>query len=162
MKKFFYQVIDFVVTGFYTGYFPFMPGTFGSLVGLALFIVLSPLGWWWYGVWVVLLVMAVPLTTYAEKHLYQKKDPGVIVIDEILGMMATMFTFSFSGDLESWKYVFLGFILFRLFDILKPTPISELQRLEGGIGVMIDDLVAALYANVILQLVRFFPSVLPW
>ncbi|NPV38272.1 Phosphatidylglycerophosphatase A [Brevinematales bacterium NS] len=161
MKNLSHGIIDFLVTGFYTGYFPFMPGTFGSLVGVFLFIVLAPLGFWFYGIWLLLLLLAIPITTYAEKHLYQAKDPGVIVIDEILGMMATLFTFPFHGDLESWRYVIMGFLLFRLFDITKPTPIASLQKIHGGFGVMIDDLFAALYANILLQIVRFAPSVLP-
>ncbi|MCX7882489.1 MAG: phosphatidylglycerophosphatase A [Brevinematales bacterium] len=161
IKNALHGIVDFLVTGFYTGYFPFMPGTFGSLVGVLLFVLLSPLGIWLYILWGGLLLLAIPITTYAEKHLYAKKDPSVIVIDEVIGMIATLFTFPFQGDFESWRYIILGFLLFRLFDITKPTPIASLQKIHGGIGVMIDDLFAALYANVILQIVRFAPSVLP-
>ncbi|URA09386.1 phosphatidylglycerophosphatase A family protein [Thermospira aquatica] len=156
-----HDIIDFVVTGFYTGYFPFMPGTFGSLVGVFLFILLSPLGIWFYLIWVMILCLAIPITTYAEKHIYASKDPQVIVIDEILGMMATLFTFSFRGDIESWEFVIFGFLFFRLFDITKPTPIASLQKINGGFGVMIDDLFAAFYANLLLQIIRFAPSLLP-
>jgi len=160
-RSFIHGLVDFLVTGFYTGYFPFMPGTFGSIVGVFLYIVFEPLGWWFYLLWVLLLCLAIPITTYAEKHLYQAKDPGHIVIDEVLGMMATLFTFPFSGSAESWKFVIIGFLLFRFFDITKPTPIASLQKLHGGWGVMIDDLFAALYANILLQLIRLSPSVLP-
>ncbi len=154
-------IIDFLVTGFYTGYFPFMPGTFGSVVGTLLFILLSPLGVWFYLIWAFILLIAIPITTYAEKHIYASKDPQVIVIDEVLGMMATLFTFSFKGDMDSWRFVIFGFLFFRLFDITKPTPIVSLQKIHGGLGVMIDDLFAAFYANLLLQLIRFAPSILP-
>ena len=94
-----------------------------------------------------LFALGVLFAGEAEK-VYRRKDPAMIVIDEACGMMLALFFVPFS--LYS---VILGFFLFRLFDILKPPPARRLERLTGSLGVMFDDIVAALYTNIILQIV---------
>ena len=80
--------------------------------------------------------------------MFGKSDPGQIVIDEVCGYLITMFLISLS-----LKNIILGFLLFRLFDIVKPPPIRRLERLRGGFGIVSDDVLAGIYANLILQLI---------
>ena len=94
-----------------------------------------------------LFALGVLFAGEAEK-VYRRKDPAMIVIDEACGMMLALFFVPFS--LYS---VILGFFLFRLFDILKPPPAKRLEKLTGSLGIMFDDVVAALYTNIILQIV---------
>ena len=81
----------------------------------------------------------------AERH-FASTDPGPVVIDEVLGMLVTLFL-----NPVGWVGAFLGFLLFRLSDIVKPFPANKLEQLHGGIGVMADDLMAAIYANLALR-----------
>jgi phosphatidylglycerophosphatase A len=83
---------------------------------------------------------------YAER-IFAEPDCSVIVLDEILGMIATMF-----GNPTRWPWLIAGFMLFRLLDIIKPWPASRFDLMHGGAGIMLDDLAAAFYANVMLQL----------
>jgi len=83
----------------------------------------------------------------AERH-FASTDPGPVVIDEVLGMLVTLFL-----NPVGWVGAFLGFLLFRLSDIVKPFPANKLEQLHGGIGVMADDLMAAIYANLALRAV---------
>lgn len=142
----------FLASGAFVGYAPAIPGTAGSLVGLlaARSIVSS----WHYSPAIfltafgVVFVGASRVANCAEQILGQPDSPA-IVIDEILGMIATML-----GNPVSWPWLAAGFALFRLFDILKPWPASWFDRIHGGAGVMLDDLAAAFYANVALRLLR--------
>jgi phosphatidylglycerophosphatase A len=85
-------------------------------------------------------------SSVAERH-FGATDPGPAVIDEVMGMLATMFM---NGS--GWLSACIGFFLFRLFDVVKPYPANRLERLPGGIGIMADDLMAAIYANLALRL----------
>lgn len=96
----------------------------------------------------LVFVVACRVADCAEKNLDQADSP-VIVIDEILGMIATML-----GNPVTWPWLIAGFGLFRVFDILKPWPASWFNRMHGGAGVMLDDLAAAFYANVALRVLR--------
>jgi phosphatidylglycerophosphatase A len=96
----------------------------------------------------LVFIAACVVADRAEKILGQPDSPA-IVIDEILGMIATML-----GNPVSWPWLVAGFGLFRLFDIVKPWPASRFDRMHGGVGVMLDDLTAALYANVALRVLR--------
>jgi len=128
------------------GYAPFAPGTFGSAAGLLLWMVLpsSP------AVHAVVIVVIFGLGswagTIAEAH-FGRRDPGQVVIDEVMGMLITLFLnpVHLSGAIAA-------FLLFRIADIVKPWPANQLERLPGGIGVMADDGMAAVYANVALRL----------
>jgi len=142
----------FLATGFYSGYAPAMPGTAGSVVGVAIWwLVFRPL---WerspaaaIALWAVTFAAGCFIAGRAEE-IFDEPDSSRIVIDEICGMVATMF-FNPAG----WLYLAAGFALFRLFDIVKPFPAGLIdRRIPGGAGVMFDDLAAAIYANLVLQI----------
>jgi phosphatidylglycerophosphatase A len=138
----------FVATVGYSGYFPFAPGTVGSLAGLVFYLLV-----WWsgspvveVGLIVVLFAAGVWAGTTAERY-FGGIDPGPIVIVEVVGMLITLafIPVGVSGAL-------VGFVLFRIFDVIKPYPAGRLERLHGGLGVMADDAMAAIYANLTLRL----------
>ena len=127
------------------GYAPVAPGTFGSAVGLVL----------WWGLpasigahataIVVLFIVGAWSGGIAERH-YGTTDPSVVVIDEVMGMLITLFL-----NPVGWTGAFAAFLLFRIFDVVKPYPSNQLERLPGGVGVMADDAMAAVYANLALR-----------
>lgn len=144
--------ILFLATGFYIGNIPFAPGTFGSIPGLALgFFVAGlklPLALACTGLFIA---MAVRIAAEAEK-LLKKKDPACIVIDEIAGMAVTLVGLPFN-----LTTVLIGFIIFRFLDILKPFPIRALdQQVSGGVGIVMDDVVAGIFANLLLRLIYVY------
>lgn len=137
----------FVATVGYCGYFPVAPGTVGSAAGLVFYLAV-----WWSGSAVVeagligvLFALGVWAGTTAERY-FGGIDPGPIVLDEVVGMLITLafIPVGMPGAIA-------GFFLFRLFDIIKPFPARRLERLHGGLGVMADDAMAAVYANVALR-----------
>jgi phosphatidylglycerophosphatase A len=146
-----------IATGFGVGFIPFAPGTFGSLLGLLLWVfVPAPVASQAAMIIAVFLIGAWS-ATHAERRL-QAADPQPVVIDEVLGMLVTLFM-----NPIGWVGALLGFLLFRFFDVVKPYPANRLERLHGGLGVMADDAMAAIYANVTLQVtaaifVRFLPG----
>lgn len=141
----------FFATGFYSGNIPFAPGTFGSLVGLLFCYILSLFDFSTALIITLCLIgFSIIISDIAEKAL-GKKDPGCIVIDEIAGMAVTLLGISFT-----LKYIVIGFIVFRVLDILKPFPIGFIDRkTKGGFGIVADDVVAGLAANMILNAIRF-------
>ena len=154
MDNFLKKIKEFIVTGFFTGYIPFMPGTFGTLVGVVIYILFSQFNLFYYIFIGFLLTISIPLTDYAEKHIFKEKDPQRIVLDEVVGYLIAMVSFRFDGSLDSIRYMVIGFILFRVFDIWKPYPIKASQKLNGGLAVVIDDVLAAVYTNLFLQFLR--------
>jgi phosphatidylglycerophosphatase A len=146
------RFIKIAATGFGSGYAPLAPGTAGTLVGIPLYLVFSVMSW---PLWLITVAaftcLAWHVSGEAEK-LFGQKDAKCIVIDEIAGLQWTLFLIT-----PTALHVALGFILFRLFDIVKPFPARLFQeRLPGGYGVVGDDLAAALYANLTLQLLVQF------
>jgi phosphatidylglycerophosphatase A len=128
------------------GYVPIAPGTFGSAVGLALWMLL-PSSIAVQGAAIVFLFVVGSLTgNVAEQH-FGRTDPRQIVVDEVMGMMLTLFL-NPVGPLGA----LLGFALFRGMDVVKPYPADRLEKLHGGVGVMADDAMAAIYANLALRL----------
>jgi phosphatidylglycerophosphatase A len=146
--KFRERAVLFLATGFFIGTVPFAPGTFGSIIGLPICFLISQLDIWPSVIYTILFILfAIWIAAAAEKVL-KKKDAGEIVIDEIVGMVVT-----FVGLPFTLKTVIAGFIIFRTFDILKPFPIRTLEKkVAGGPGVVLDDVLAGLYANLILRL----------
>ncbi len=142
------QLALFVASFGYVGFFPIAPGTAGSLAALALFAVVRWVGVpaFELGTIAVVFTAGIWAATGAERALGQK-DPGPIVIDEVLGMLITLAVIP-----VSMTGVVLGFLLFRLFDVVKPFPVDRMERLPGGTGVMMDDAVAGLYAHLVLRL----------
>jgi phosphatidylglycerophosphatase A len=150
--KFRDQAVVFLATGFCIGNIPLAPGTFGTILGLPLCYLLSglklPLG---VGCLTILIAAAVWIAQVAEK-LLQKKDPGCIVIDEIAGMVVTLIGLPFN-----LTTAVIGFIIFRILDILKPFPIRILdKRVSGGMGIVFDDVVAGIFANCLLRAFVYF------
>jgi phosphatidylglycerophosphatase A len=143
-----HTLIMIIATGFYSGYLPKAPGTWGSLVGLLLFFLLHALSWQIYlAVVAGLLVVGTFAAGEAEK-IMDRKDPGLVVIDEIVGMLITMIAIPATPLAMA-----LGFILFRIFDIWKPFPIHLIdQRFHGGLGIMLDDVVAGIYSLAAMHL----------
>ena len=143
------KIILFIATGAGVGYVPLFPGTLGSLVGVVLFFLLKDLKPISYLITLVTFsFFACWVSTQAEIF-FGKKDSQKIVLDEVVGMLVTLAGISFS-----WSSVVLGFILFRLFDIWKPYPIRLCQdRLPRGWGVVGDDVVAGIYANLLMRFI---------
>jgi phosphatidylglycerophosphatase A len=141
----------FVATVAYCGYFPIAPGTVGSAAGLIVYLLV-----WWaqspvveVGLIVALFAAGVWAGTTAERY-FGGIDPGPIVIDEVVGMLMTL-AFIPVG----WSGAIAGFVLFRIYDVLKPYPAGRFERLHGGLGVMADDAMAAVYANISLRIVMW-------
>jgi phosphatidylglycerophosphatase A len=147
------KFIKVVATGFGSGFVPFAPGTAGTVVAIPIYLIFSPLSWPLYLLSALALTfLAIYVSQEAEK-IFRKKDASQIVIDEIAGFLWTMFLVT-----PSALHVMLGFIFFRLFDIVKPFPARLFQnRLPGGYGIVLDDVVAGIYANLLLLiLVKFW------
>ena len=138
------------------GYSPIAPGTVGSLVGLVLYFFTShwPLSWQ-LGLLGAITLVGVWSASEAARF-FAREDPGYVVIDEVAGQLVT-FVLTGVGSLGAVA----GFFLFRALDIIKPWPAGRFERLHGGVGIMADDLMAGIYANLILQVaVRVVPGVL--
>ncbi len=149
------------------GLLPLAPGTWGALVGVALYlgvqalsarlVALSPFGWHVPPVAVlqptIILLLLTGLTLAGiwagtrTERLLARKDPGAVVIDEVVGQLLTYAFLPYGG---AWMLV-VGFIAFRAFDIWKPYPIRRLESLPAGLGIMADDLLAGFYAAVLLS-----------
>ncbi len=143
--------VNFLAFGFGTGLAPIAPGTFGSLPGVLLFWLTMGFGLYVQLTVVAALVIAGIWICGESARRIGVHDHGGIVWDEIAGMYVTLLAAPIS--LVGWV---LAFVLFRIMDIVKPWPIRDLDhRIEGGLGIMLDDLVAALYAAVLLGLYRW-------
>ncbi len=133
------------------GYFPWGPGTAGSLAAVLIAAVLHVYLGAARGTLLllaaILFVPAVWAATRTARYV-QKKDPGLVVIDEVLGQWVTL-----SGAaVWNWKTLLAGFLLFRLFDIWKPWPVRKLEALPDGLGIVADDLAAGVYGALILYI----------
>ena len=148
------RLIMLLATGFGAGYLPKAPGTWGTLVALPIHLLLIRLAPANYALALAgMLVLGFFVAGSAEK-IIDRADPGMVVIDEIVGMLITLI-----GAPHHWLPLAIGFCLFRFFDILKPFPIHLVdQRFHGGLGIMLDDVVAGLYSLILLQLIcRWLP-----
>ena len=133
-----------LATAFGIGYVPFAPGTFGSAVGLVLWALLPQSAPAQATAILVLFAVGCWAGGVAERY-FGGTDPGPVVIDEVMGMMLTLFMHP-----VGWPGALAGFFLFRAFDVLKPYPADRFEHLHGGVGVMADDGMAAVYANLTL------------
>jgi len=155
-----------IATGAGAGLIPIAPGTFGSIEGVAIFVAMwaarprpmgaetsvSQPGYWLLLIALNLVLFAVGVWAAGRvARVLRIEDPGRVVVDEVSGQMIALTPLVFA---PTWPAVLLGFILFRAFDILKPYPISKLERLPGGWGIMADDAGAGIFAAVILVIVR--------
>jgi phosphatidylglycerophosphatase A len=128
------------------GYVPFAPGTFGSLLGLALLFAIRATGSSSVEMGLIVILFAAGTWggTVAERSL--GSDPGPVVIDEVFGMLVTLALLPVTVP-----GAIVGFILFRILDVFKPWPASRFERLPGGLGIMADDGMAAVYGNLIMR-----------
>ena len=138
--------------GFGSGLAPFAPGTFGTLVAIPIYLLLQPLSLPVYlAVLLALILLSIYICGESARQLNTHDHSG-IVLDEICGYLVTMILVP-----SGWLWIILGFLLFRLFDIWKPWPINWLDRkVQGGLGIVIDDVLAGIFAAICLQLAILF------
>jgi phosphatidylglycerophosphatase A len=154
------KIYKLIATFFYLGLSPYAPGTMGTIGAAIVYMVLWSMQWASFPV--ILLCLAIAcggnllVGTWAEKY-FGMKDPQCVVIDEVAGFFLTVLLFQ-----PSWPLVLLGFVLFRLFDIVKPYPVNRCEKLPGGIGILSDDLAAALYCVAILVTLSFIAHSYKW
>jgi phosphatidylglycerophosphatase A len=141
----------FLATVAYCGYFPIAPGTIGSAAGLIVYLLV-----WWtrspvveVGLIGITFVVGTWAATHAERY-FGGIDPGPVVIDEVLGMLETL-AFIPVG----WSGALAGLFIFRVFDVIKPYPANRLETFHGGFGIMADDAMAGIYANIALRLLMW-------
>ncbi|HET7153373.1 MAG TPA: phosphatidylglycerophosphatase A [Candidatus Kapabacteria bacterium] len=151
--------IKYFVSAFGVGFMPIASGTWGSAFAL-LFYLFIPGFWHWYVILpasLIVLLPAIPASTKAE-HVYGD-DPSMVVIDEVVGMWITLASPLFPF---SWVYAIVGFFLFRLFDIVKPFPANRFDAMKGGFGIMMDDVVSGIYANIATHLIIYGLGLFPF
>ena len=136
-----------MATAFGIGYVPIASGTFGSAAGLVLWLALPSAPIIQTAAIVLLFGVGAWTAGIAERH-FKATDPAPVVIDEVMGMLVTLFM-----NPVGWAGAVAAFFLFRLFDVIKPYPANRLERLPGGLGVMADDAMAAIYANIALRVI---------
>jgi phosphatidylglycerophosphatase A len=140
-------VVKSLSTFFYVGFLPFMPGTFGSLSAILIYYFIKDNYFIYIASTIGLIALGFLVTSEAEK-IFNRKDSSYIVIDEVSGMLLSLIFIPYDV-----KLVIVAFIIFRILDTLKPYPCGSFQELKGSVGVMGDDIIAALYTNIVLQIV---------
>ena len=141
------KTAKFIASFFCLGYAPAAPGTFGSLGGLLIYFLVKDNAVIFTGLTIAIFILGLAFCGIAERA-FGKKDSQKIVIDEACGMMASLLFL----PRRMWLTV-AAFGLFRLFDIIKPPPIKKIEALPGGYGIMLDDIAAAVYTNLTLQII---------
>lgn len=143
-----HRLVMILATGGYVGQIPVASGTFGALLGIPICFALSKTSW------MVAVLCALGVTLFAmwvadeAEKILGRTDPGVIVIDEIAGMVVSLVALPFTGAI-----VVAGFLMFRMLDILKPPPIRQAERyFRGGIGVVMDDVMAGAASNILIRI----------
>lgn len=143
------KIAYIIATGFGSGYSPLIPGTAGSFIALMIFILVPLNNVSWLIICLIVFFTGVWAAQIVEKE--HGKDPGLVVIDEFVGQWISLLF------LPRIFLVFIAaFIIFRILDILKPFPANDSQKLAHGWGIMIDDVIAGIYTNLIIQLLLFF------
>ncbi len=157
MKK---AMIKNLATCFGLGDMPKAPGTFGTLGGIPIYIVLllvrklfpnyTIYNSFYFMFLMTFFIVAVYVSDICEREIYHEKDPQNVVIDEVLGYLTTLFLVNPVGVMESLIAMGLAFVIFRIFDITKPGPIYKSQFIGNGVGVVIDDFLAGIIGNFLL------------
>ena len=141
-------------TFFLTGLSPVSSGTVGSLAAALVYLALpglqNPVA---LGIGCIVVLIVGIWSGGIIERILGIPDPGIVVIDEVLGQWMALITVSYAGDL---RYTALAFVFFRIFDILKPQPARYFERKPGGTGIMLDDAVSGIYANIAAHLVMHF------
>ncbi len=140
--------ILFVATGFGAGFSPVVPGTMGTLLAIPIYYFGSSISSPLYALTLVAFFFFSSWISNQAERYWGTKDDRRIVIDEIMGFLVTMLWVP-----KSISSIIAGFILFRFFDIVKPFPIRHLERVKSGFGVVLDDVLAGIYSNIILHLI---------
>ncbi len=136
-----------IATVFGVGYVAFAPGTIGTLFGVLIYLLIKSVSPAVYAVvFIVIFVIGIVSSDIVEET-FGEKDPSFVVIDEVAAFLVVMFLVPYS-----FLALLLGFVIFRILDITKPPPINYLERMEGGFGVMIDDIACGLIVNIFLQI----------
>lgn len=142
------RIAVFLATFGYVGYFPIAPGTAGSLAALLPYAAVRAAGLPAIEFVTIVAVFAIGIwAASATERALNRKDPGPVVIDEVLGMLITLAFMPLS-----WWGIALGFVLFRIFDVIKPFPAGRLEHLPGGLGIMADDAMAGVYGHLVMRL----------
>ncbi|OIO34421.1 MAG: hypothetical protein AUJ70_01110 [Candidatus Omnitrophica bacterium CG1_02_40_15] len=144
------RLCKIIASVFYIGYLPVAPGTLGSLASLVLYYFICHDALIMAAVILIVVILGFMTAGRVEK-VFGEKDPEEIVIDEFAGMLISLYRLP-----PTMGYVVTGFLLFRFFDIVKPKPINSLEKLKGSTGIMLDDIIAGVYANMILQVIYIF------
>lgn len=154
MNLFSKKLAILISTVLYIGYSPLAPGTTGTLIAIPLVLILSLFSPFTYGVTTGVIFFCGVWSSGKAELFFQKKDAPPIVIDEVVGFLISMFFLP-----PKWQYLFLGFFLFRFLDIVKPYPANFMNKqVKGGWGIVMDDVFAGIYTNIVLQIIRFFWS----
>jgi phosphatidylglycerophosphatase A len=138
-------VIKLISSGLYVGYSPLAPGTLGSILGVLIFLQLKDFLLLYILVCALLVILGFLVTGRAER-IYNQKDSRKIVIDEIAGMCLVYL----AVPPKLW-IVTAGFLIYRILDIIKPPPAKRVEKLEGSVGIMLDDIICAVYTNAVLH-----------
>lgn len=137
---------------FGSGMIPKFPGTFGTFTALPLLFILNALETHYEGIFIIGFILLSVWAADICSKLVGQDDPGVVVVDEAAGLLVTLFFLPLS-----WLNIILAFFLFRFFDIFKPFPIRLIdQKVKGGWGIVLDDVLAGVYANVAIRLINIF------
>lgn len=151
-KTVFSSPVHFLAFGFGSGLSPFAPGTAGTLMAVPLYLLLAPLPLWAYVLVLVAVSVAGIWICGESSRMLGVHDHGGIVWDEFAGYLLTMLAAP-----QGWEWVIAGFFLFRLFDVWKPWPVRIADRnIQGGLGIMLDDILAGVYSLLALQVLAWF------
>lgn len=143
------KLILLIASGLGLGYAPLIPGTFGTLLGVLIYYFLGQRQWWLVILITILIFLIAVWSSHQAEKIMFTRDPQVVTIDEVAGYLVTMLSFP-----NNWKWLLAGFVLFRVFDIIKPWPASYFDNVSRrGFAVVMDDIVAGIYANICLQIV---------
>lgn len=135
-----------IATVFFIGYFPVAPGTMASAFVITFLLIFKPDNMILLAILIVALFIGIVSSEMLAKH-YKVKDPNWIVIDEFVGCLTAVIFLPID-----WKILLAGFVIFRFFDIIKPPPIRQAERIGGGLGIMIDDLLAGIISNLLIRI----------
>jgi len=152
-QKIFHFINYHLATGFGAGRSPEAPGTAGTVVGFVLYLLLFPSG---VTAQLIFTLVAIAIAIYVSGWMAEAegdKDPSIVVADEIVGLFIAYLWLPLGANgLPAWSLLIAGFVLFRIFDIWKPWPLYQLEKAPGGFGIVLDDVMAGVYANIILQI----------
>jgi len=141
-------IVKFLATGFFAGYSPIAPGTMGTLVGVVLYAIL-PTTETFYWILILCLIIGGTVISHLAENIIGQVDSPKIVVDEICGYFIVMAFLP-----KSLGLMFLGFLIYRVLDVIKIYPTKKFEMLTGGLGIMLDDIYAGVITNLILHLIH--------